>query len=161
MRRRKTFSTLQFTEGIARMIPFDELYSRLLEGSMEVERDPSSPPNPSQTPEGIRLVSSENPDVFMQLGEDLLLFTEWCQSFCSWRRRSYLVVLNELTRLIHKEFAEAQIELYGSSRTGLMIPSSDVDIVIVNHVNILDSIATLLSDIPWIQEVRVFHSLSS
>lgn len=36
-----------------------------------------------------------------------------------------------------------------------MIPSSDVDIVIVENVNILDKIAALLSDVPWIQEVRV------
>lgn len=36
-----------------------------------------------------------------------------------------------------------------------MIPSSDVDIVIVENVNILDKVAALLSDVPWIQEVKV------
>lgn len=36
-----------------------------------------------------------------------------------------------------------------------MIPSSDVDIVIVDNVDILDKVATLLSDIAWIKEVKV------
>ena len=84
---------------------------RLQKGSMEVERDPLPAPNPFQTTQGISLQSTENPSLFEQLGEDLLLFTECCQNRCAWRRRSYLVVVNELTRLIHKEFSEAQIEV--------------------------------------------------
>lgn len=36
-----------------------------------------------------------------------------------------------------------------------MIPSSDVDIVIVDNIDILDKVATLLSDIAWIKEVKV------
>ena len=105
------------------MLPLEDLYLRLQKGSMEVERDPLPSPNPAQTPQGISLSSVKNPALFEQLGEDMLLFTEWCQNHCAWRRRSYLVVVNELTRLIHKEFSEAQIEVGGlgsllSSSTG-------------------------------------------
>ncbi len=45
--------------------------------------------------------------------------------------------------------------MYGSSRTGLMIPSSDVDLVIVDNTDLLDKIAAVLQDIPWIREVKV------
>ena len=30
------------------------------------------------------------------LGEDILLFTEWCENHCAWRRKAYLVVVNEI-----------------------------------------------------------------
>ena len=36
-----------------------------------------------------------------------------------------------------------------------MIPSSDVDLVIVDNTDLLDKIATVLQDIPWIREVKV------
>lgn len=46
-------------------------------------------------------------------------------------------------------------QLYGSSRTGLMIPSSDVDLVVVDNTDLLERIAAVLQEIPWIREVRV------
>ena len=36
-----------------------------------------------------------------------------------------------------------------------MIPSSDVDIVIVDNTSLLEKVASLLIDIPWIREVKV------
>lgn len=36
-----------------------------------------------------------------------------------------------------------------------MIPSSDVDIVIVNNEELLDKVTAVLSDIPWIRTVNV------
>lgn len=36
-----------------------------------------------------------------------------------------------------------------------MIPSSDVDIVIVDNTSLLEKIAALLNEVPWIREVRV------
>ena len=36
-----------------------------------------------------------------------------------------------------------------------MIPSSDVDIVIVDNTSLLEKVASLLTDIPWIREVKV------
>lgn len=78
---------------------------------MEIGQDHLSIPSCKRTPRGISLNESENPGLFEQLGEDVLLFSEWCQSHCAWRRREYLVVVNELTRIIHKEFSQAQIEV--------------------------------------------------
>lgn len=36
-----------------------------------------------------------------------------------------------------------------------MIPSSDVDIVIVYNEDLLDKVADILTDIPWIRTVKV------
>lgn len=36
-----------------------------------------------------------------------------------------------------------------------MIPSSDVDLVIVDNTDLLDKVAAVLQDIPWIREVKV------
>ena len=130
------------------------VYNHLLDGSMAIGDDYAPPLQPNQTYKGISLVDSENPSLLEKLGDDMILFTEWCQNWCSWRRRGYLVVVNELTRIIHNQFSNAQIELYGSSRTGLMIPSSDVDIVIVNNEELLDKVTAVLSDIPWIRTVN-------
>lgn len=78
---------------------------------MELEPDPLPIPNPKRTTKGISLVGSENPTLFEELGEDIIMFAEWCHNYCSWRRRGYLVVVHELTRLIHRQFSEAQIEV--------------------------------------------------
>lgn len=78
---------------------------------MELDPDPLPIPNPKCTTKGVSLVGSENPTLFEQLGEDIIMFAEWSQNYCSWRRRGYMVVVHELTRLIHREFSEAQIEV--------------------------------------------------
>ena len=36
-----------------------------------------------------------------------------------------------------------------------MIPSSDVDLVVVDNTDLLDQIAVVLQNIPWIREVKV------
>ena len=36
-----------------------------------------------------------------------------------------------------------------------MIPSSDVDLVVVDNTDLLERIAAVLQEIPWILEVRV------
>ncbi|KAM7457451.1 hypothetical protein BLSTO_01787 [Blastocystis sp. subtype 1] len=136
------------------MVESEMIYRHLQEGAMDMDGGYRPVPSRDHTFKGISLSERENPALMEKLGSDLLEFTEWCQSRSSWRRRGYLVVVNELTRIIHKEFAQAQIELYGSSRTGLMIPSSDVDIVIVDNTSLLEKVASLLTDIPWIREVR-------
>lgn len=40
-----------------------------------------------------------------------------------------------------------------------MIPSSDVDLVIVDNTDLLEKVASVLQDIPWIREVKVEISL--
>ena len=87
------------------------VYNHLLDGSMAIGDDYAPPLQPNQTYKGISLVDSENPSLLEKLGDDMILFTEWCQNWCSWRRRGYLVVVNELTRIIHNQFSNAQIEV--------------------------------------------------
>ncbi|KAK8800014.1 hypothetical protein WA588_002833 [Blastocystis sp. NMH] len=131
----------------------EDIYRSLLEGPMDCDAG-LPPPSRAATPGGLALSAKENPALLRRLGGELLLFAEWCQNRCAWRRRGYLAVVDELTRIIHASFAQAQIELYGSSRTGLMIPSSDVDLVVVDNTDLLERIAAVLQEIPWIREVR-------
>ena len=56
-------------------------------------------------------MARDNPLLLKQFGDELLLFAEWCQNRCSWRRRGYLAVVDELTRIIHASFSQAQIEV--------------------------------------------------
>ena len=69
------------------------------------------PPSRATTPGGLALSAKENPALLRRLGGELLLFAEWCQNRCAWRRRGYLAVVDELTRIIHASFAQAQIEV--------------------------------------------------
>lgn len=69
------------------------------------------PPSRAATPGGVALSPAENPALLRRLGGELLLFAEWCQNRCSWRRRGYLAVVDELTRIIHASFSQAQIEV--------------------------------------------------
>ena len=93
------------------MLSSSEVYSHVLDGAMEFESDANSYLSREHTPKGISLITKENPRLLKQLGEELLLFAEWCQNRCSWRRRGYLAVVDELTRIIHASFSEAHIEV--------------------------------------------------
>lgn len=42
-----------------------------------------------------------------------------------------------------------------------MIPSSDVDLVVVDNTDLLERIAAVLQEIPWIREVRVGEEAGS
>ena len=102
---------LQLSEGVFQFLPCNTLTEKLLTPSMDLSRDSPPLPNRRQTSRGTSLLESENSELFYQLGQDVLLFSEWCQHHSSLKRRSYLVVVNELTRIIHNEFKEAHIEV--------------------------------------------------
>lgn len=89
----------------------DLIYDHLLDGAMAIEHSAEPPIQPNRTFKGVSLVESENPGLLEQLGSDMILFTEWCEHWCNWRRRGYLVAVNELTRIIHNQFRNAQIEV--------------------------------------------------
>lgn len=99
------------------MVESEMIYRHLQEGAMDMDGGYRLVPSRDHTFKGISLSERENPALMEKLGSDLLEFTEWCQSRSSWRRRGYLVVVNELTRIIHKEFAQAQIEV----RSGALV----------------------------------------
>ena len=91
-------------------LPPEDIYRCLMEGPMDC--DGALPlPSRATTPGGVALTPAENPALLRQLGGELLLFAEWCQNRCSWRRRGYLAVVDELTRIIHASFSQAQIEV--------------------------------------------------
>ena len=71
---------------------------------------------PFQTANGIQLSHPDNASIVSKIGEELLLFSDYCQHRSSWRRRGYLVVVNELTRIFHTSFPHAQIEVCFCSR---------------------------------------------
>lgn len=93
------------------MVESETIYRHLQEGAMDMAGGYQAVPSRERTFKGISLLEQDNPDLLEKLGSDLLDFTEWCEGRSSWRRRGYLVVVNELTRIIHKEFAQAQIEV--------------------------------------------------
>ena len=93
------------------MVESETIYRHLQEGAMDMDGGYRPVPSRERTFKGVSLSERDNPALLEKLGSDLLEFTEWCQSRSSWRRRGYLVVVNELTRIIHKEFAQAQIEV--------------------------------------------------
>ena len=84
------------------------IYDYLLSGAMELN---GVVPVKWKTPSGKSFAPQENPRVVQLIGSDLFLFADWCEYWCSWRRRCFLVVVEELTRIIHKEFPEAHIEV--------------------------------------------------
>ena len=112
MYRRKAMYSYLYTHEQAYSISPEKIYTNLISGSMNMEELTSRVPNQTHSKSGISLIPSENPSLFEQLGEDILLFTEWCENHCAWRRKAYLVVVNEITRLIHKAFSQAQIEVF-------------------------------------------------
>ena len=89
-----------------------QVYAHILDGAMEFETQVDSYVCREHTPKGIPLLARDNPLLLKQLGDELLLFAEWCQNRCSWRRRGYLAVVDELTRIIHASFSQAQIEVF-------------------------------------------------
>lgn len=94
----------------------DLIYDHLLDGAMAIEHGAEPPIQRNRTFKGVSLVESENPGLLEQLGSDMILFTEWCEHWCNWRRRGYLVAVNELTRIIHNQFRNAQIEVSVAGR---------------------------------------------
>ena len=111
MYRRKAMYSYLYTHEQAYSISPEKIYTNLISGSMNMDELSSRVPNQTRTSGGISLLPSENPSLFEQLGEDILLFTEWCENHAACRRKAYLVVVNEITRLIHKAFSLAQIEV--------------------------------------------------
>ena len=93
----------------------EEVYRHLLDGAMMLDAAYQIVPSRDHTFKGVSLSEKENAPLLETLGQELLVFTEWCQNRSSWRRRGYLVVVNEITRIIHKEFSHAQIEVGVSS----------------------------------------------
>ena len=87
------------------------IYSSILDGTMDIEHSIPASFQPFQTASGVQLAHPENASIVSKIGEELLLFSDYCQHRSSWRRRSYLVVVNELTRIIHTSFPHAQIEV--------------------------------------------------
>ena len=100
------------------MLSSSEVYAHILDGAMEFDSHVDSYVCREHTPKGISLMARDNPLLLKQFGDELLLFAEWCQNRCSWRRRGYLAVVDELTRIIHASFSQAQIEVF------LVIPDS-------------------------------------
>ena len=92
------------------------IYKPLLDGSMAIENSNEPALQPYHTHKGVSLLSQENPTLLEELGKDMILFTEWCEHWSNWRRRCYLVVVNELTRIIHNQFSNAQIEVRTEER---------------------------------------------
>lgn len=87
------------------------IYNHLLDGAMAIGSSADPPVQPNRTYKGVSLVESENPELLERLGSEMILFTEWCEHWCNWRRRGYLVAVNQLTRIIHNQFQNAQIEV--------------------------------------------------
>ena len=87
------------------------IYNCILDGAMDIENSIPTSLQPFQTANGIQLSHPDNVSIVSKIGEELLLFSDYCQHRSSWRRRGYLVVVNELTRIFHTSFPHAQIEV--------------------------------------------------
>lgn len=121
---------------------------------------------PLVTPLGHTLDVYLNRGLMSVLGNDLLLFSEWCSYMNNNRKDSRLAVISEISKVVHRELKGCSIEVYGSFRSGLSLPSSDVDLVVTHSPtqslgqssthspNALPVILNDLEKVSWISSVK-------
>ena len=65
------------------------IYNCILDGAMDMENSIPVSLQPFQTANGIQLSHPDNASIVSKIGEELLLFSDYCQHRSSWRRRGY------------------------------------------------------------------------
>lgn len=69
-------------------------------------------------------------DLEVQLGQEILLFHQWCRSHANNRRQSEFRTVIAITKVIKRIMPEVSVRIFGSFVSGLSVPASDIDVVV-------------------------------
>ncbi|KAK8795454.1 hypothetical protein WA158_000111 [Blastocystis sp. Blastoise] len=95
-------------------------------------------------------------DIYKKIGEGIVLYNEWCKYINEQKMQRFLYILQNIEGIVTAEFPDAYPELYGSSRTGLNLPSSDFDIYLHTSpsLSFFNTIYEMLLKQPWVKSCQ-------
>ena len=78
--------------------------------------------------------------IYVQLHEDVLAFTAEHEAYTKRTEVLFRRLINDIKRIISKRHPKVEVRAYGSHESGLAMPWSDIDLVLVNKNTNTDNI---------------------